>query len=174
MKVEATREEIIKLHNKITEIVESNKEQDSRFLFSLNRTRSYLDDEVNSLRETNKPSESYIEYNQKKQQLMFDLCEKNEDGTANLVNGNQFRLVGENSDKVQKNLIELDSEYQVAIEEFKKKDDQLKETLKEKIEVEVLKCSFKFFPKIIDPDTLNILSLLIKETDSELEELLSL
>jgi len=138
------------------------------------RNSHLLVDELAPLNELEKQffSDEYKEFEQKRIELVNKYQLKDEANNP-LVKDDGTHDFGENVEVLENEWKKLRAKYKSSIDERDEINKQYEEILKEDVELKVIKISFNDLPDdIIEATEFNIMKLLIKETDDELDELL--
>jgi hypothetical protein len=178
MKTKLSREQMFKLYGTVKNFMEKNNTDfDKRFVYALYRNLDVLKGEVNSYLESEKPDKEYDEYQQLRRNILVKYSDKDESGNAIEIklNNNMSQIQITNPDNKNNAVLEienLNNKYKDVIEKRRKEIEQLDELMKEDIEIDVCKVSFKYFPdqcNVLDHDGLRFL---IKETNEEIDQFL--
>lgn len=114
----------------------------------------------------------YKEYEQKKNEIGIKYSKKDEAGNPVIENdpdGSSYIVIAD-VDSANDEFIILSEEYKEVINTFNKHKADLETILKQDINIPIVKVSFNNFPDV-DPDILNALRIMRKETDEEMDKL---
>ena len=138
------------------------------------RNSHLLVDELAPLNELEKQffSDEYKEFEQKRLELVTKYQLKDEENNP-LVKEDGTHDFGAGEAALDVEWKKLRAEYKSSIDEREEINKQFEEILKEDVELKVIKINFNDLPDdIIEATEFDIMKLLIKETDDELDELL--
>lgn len=127
-----------------------------KFSYFLAKTKIAIKEEATALEDLAKPSEAFIEYDQKRTRLAQRLADKNEDGTIR-VNNNNF-VITKNLELFQEEMESLRDLHKDAIQGRKDQIKQLNDMLEEDIEIEGLQIiEYKDIPEEIEANVIELL-----------------
>ncbi|MEM4260968.1 MAG: hypothetical protein QXG00_07040, partial [Candidatus Woesearchaeota archaeon] len=137
------------------------------------RNIELLEPEVRNIMVARQTSvKEYTEYIQKREEVLKKDCKKDEKGNP-IIENNQYTYENDEiKNNVSLELAKLIEQYKGAIEARNREVQAYNEIIEEQIEVEVCKCSYKYFPDNITPSHFEVLKPMIKETVEELEAML--
>jgi len=119
-----------------------------KFHFMIIKNQRLITDEIESMREANKPSEDSQKFDNARVELLHFYAEKDENGQSKIKN-NQFILAEETKKEFEEKLLELQEEYKDVIDSLETSRTEFLELLKSDTEIELVK-----IPMSIVPDTL--------------------
>jgi len=158
MKTRLTNEKIFNivylLRNKYPDL----EKFDKRFNFAISRTLTYLQpiaSDILKARESGLPK--FKEFEERKQIIINNY----------IING-EFKS-DEEKQKCQEEVNQLAKEYANVLEERSKEINIFNEILEQEVEVDIVQCKFEALPNDFNFD---ILRILVKETDEEIENIL--
>jgi len=134
-----------------------------KFTVWVARNSELIKKELELLNEGKKPSEEYLEYEQKRAMLAIEHSNKDEAGNAKLVKVNEELSKYDIIDifAFEKAFAEVTDKYSQAIEDFKKQSAEYDKMMQEESEIVLNKISFDLLPEDIDGfETEGIVSLI--------------
>lgn len=167
-----TRLEVVDLYKKLSSL--PKKEYNRFFLYSIEKTKA----ELKPIIEIVAKKEYEIVYDEKIRQfenerisILEENSNKDETGKP-IILDNRYDIPTEKSDSVREQTANLSKKYE---DDFKRIDSLRTEFeifLKEEVEVDIVKTSFKTIPETLDMDLFNTVMKLVKETDEEIQALI--
>lgn len=173
MKQFMTREQVFELWYVLKHCIPEGTKLDKRFDFARNRTIDNLTPEVTEIIKARESGiERYNEFESKRNELIDKYCLKDENG--NFVNSGDKYVFNslEDEKEAYNKLRDLADEYKDALNERQKEIDIYNEIVKEEIEVDIVKTTFKAIPDLVDEAFTKVLRSMIKETDDEIEAMI--
>lgn len=157
MNVELTKEEVLELNDGIKAL--SKVKADPRFSYGVSKNKRIIRDEVESLEETIKPSDDFVEYEKERVKLVESLAKRDDKGSPRIIrvpvvgkSGEQsFDTrydVDENDPKFKSELKKLKSKYKDSIDTQKEKESTFEKMLKEKITLDLYGIQLDLVPDI--------------------------
>jgi len=160
IELEITNKQVIELFKEFKKIeTDSNLNSNKWFSFDNIKNLECIKEAVQKiqrLNETIKPSEKILEYQDKRQEIMLALCEKEivklEDGTEREVpvtldpEKTQFKFTKENFEKFKDAERDLIKDYKDEIEIWEKTTNEFNEILEEKVKIEFDGYKFEKIP----------------------------
>lgn len=175
MKLKLKRFELVELNRVLNEIINTTKEIfDKRFVFAVYRNLEYFKPEIEAIKNTQKESERFREFQEKIEQIGEEYSEKDENGNPKIEikNGVEVYVITNRKEEANRKLQELQVQYKDVIEEQKKNLEVFNQLMEEEVEVEICKVSFNYFPEKYSIDKHKVLKFIIKETPEEIENML--
>ncbi|HON82630.1 MAG TPA: hypothetical protein PLI22_00665 [Caldisericia bacterium] len=172
MKQMLTRERIFELYYVLQNGIPADVKLDKRFDFARNRTLDNLRPEVREIikaRETG--LDKFKEFEMKRKAILEENCIRDENGKP-LLKNDSYVFSDDIEKDVSQKLLDLTNEYKDALEERQKEIQIYNEIIKEEIEVDIVKTTFRAFPDLVNNNFTKILRPMIKETDEEIEQIL--
>jgi hypothetical protein len=173
MKHLMTREELFVFWYVLKNEIDEGAKYDKRFDYARNRTLENITPEVSELMKARKSGiPKFDEFEVKRSALIDNYAMKDSSG-KHVVNDGVYSFASEEIEKeATEKLINLGIEYKDAINEREKEIDIYNEIVKEEIEVDIVKTTFKSFPDSVSDQFTRILRPMIKETDEEIESII--
>lgn len=126
-----------------------------KLAYTIVRNTKKLEEEINIYQELFKPSEKFLEFEEKRIELCNKFCDKNEEGKPIINNG-----VYQGVDKNNLFIVEYERLKNEYVNELKERDDQIKkmnEFLSEEINFDFLKIKLEDVPNDISVDQMAVL-----------------
>lgn len=157
------RIEIVDLYKKIETL--PSKNYNKFLLWSIMKTKSVLKTEIDNIVDKERilyAEPKFVEFEQKRIQIVQQFSEKNEDGTFKTENS-QYIVAPELREELQNKMTELRAEYSEMLSEREKMFAEYNSYVAENIEVEIVKTAFENLPADMTPDEFEFLSKFVKE-----------
>lgn len=158
-----TKKEFVELFNNLNTL---GHLKGPRFVYVIAKNIMDMQPEIKALQEAGKPSEAFLEYDEKRMNLAKEYADKNPDTGEpehyTDINGMQkFKI--SNKKVFQEKWEELKKEYKEAIEDFESINKTIESMLEEKIEIYLLGLEESDLPEDISVKELSSIMLLMKE-----------
>lgn len=151
------REELYKMYT----VLKNLKGNFSKwFQVSIYDIMNSIESSIKSIEEIIKPSDGFIEFEKKRNQILIDLSKKDENGQPILItNGlsKSYDLLEENKKEAILRINELKMEYKDILKDFEKSQKDIDEIMNSEIEVDIKLIPFKYFPDTLETDVFNVL-----------------
>ncbi len=164
MKIEVPKSDVVLMYKAFSEVKEKfNKE----LTYAISFTKKSITNEATALIESMEPSDKYKEYEVKRNEIVEDCSQKDENGHIEYTNGSRGVLIQKNRvAECQSRLKELDTEYNDILIERDKDIESFKDILNEKTEIEVESIDWESIPSDgISNDLMDVLIPLIKKEE---------
>jgi hypothetical protein len=146
------RETMVKLW-KVIGALEGLK-HDVRFSYFLAKNKVGLKAELDIMEEAQKPSEAYLEFENRRVELAQKFSDKDANGQPKVHNG-QY-VIYDNRDEFEKEMKKLKTKFKSAIESREKQIDEYAALLKEPVELSLSKIKFTQLPPQIESAYLEV------------------
>lgn len=170
--VNISRDDIVNVYGWFESISDRGDFSDI-FKFFVLRNIDKLKEEISAIRNFQsslKPSDKFLEFDNERLQLVRLLAKTDENGEM-ILNGDKY-FMGENEEEFNTKYAKLTDKYYDVIVEHDSKESSFIELIKEEIEIDITKITYKQLPKDINIQTLYLLQPFLKETMDEIEETL--
>ena len=132
-----------------------NRVVDSKFLYGIRKNIKTLRDKYLEIYNSYpKPDDDYMEYNNKRVEILKDAADKDENGEVVMVQVGPEQSIPQipedKQEEVGQKIIDLKEKYKEAIEKMEKKDEEYRESLEEHISVELFKIHIDHFPPMTE------------------------
>lgn len=166
-----TRFDVVELFKIISSL--PKKEYNRFFLYAVEKTKT----ELKTIIDEAGKKEYEIIYDEKLRQFEKDrisILEKfsnRDESDKPIIVENRYDISEDKSDEVRKEMVELSEKYADDVKRVENLRVEFNQFLKEEIEVNVVKTSFKTLPETVDSELFGTLLKLVKETDEEIQAL---
>ena len=167
MQVKMKRVEIIEL-NRVLEGLKRIHE--TRFAYSVAKNKQLIKAEVDSIASAQEPSDKLKEFDKRRTMLVMQYAQRDDKGQLAESGPGSIKLQPDKIVEFNLKVSELEKEFESSIKEFKDKDVEFKNLLKEEIEIELYGIKAEYFPQDIGSDEMSVLmSLIIGDLETVLE-----
>lgn len=149
--------QILSLWNVINKIQDEKSKLPAKFSYALVRTKKYIEPEITSFEEAQKPSAEYIAFENERVDLCKKYAKKDESGQPVVLNGAKFDMVEETLPEFDAKFLELQEKYKDAIETRNAHIAKLNEILDEEREVTIHQISESELPESIETSVLEVI-----------------
>jgi hypothetical protein len=146
------RETMVKLWKVIGSL--EGLKHDVRFSYFLAKNKVALRAELDIMDEAQKPSEAYLEFENRRVELAQKFSDKDANGQPKVHNG-QY-VIYDNRDEFEKEMKKLKTKFKSAIESREKQIDEYAALLKEPVELSLSKIKFTQLPPQIESAYLEV------------------
>ena len=130
----------------------------AKFAFILSKNGRAINEHIEDIQVSIKPSAEYLEFEEKRLKLCRTLGKIDQ-------TGNGYEIDPENKEKFNLEYDKLDSAYKEAIEEHQKNIDDYRLLLEEKADIDLKPLNFDDIPKDISVEVLDGLYLMVEDND---------
>lgn len=139
-----------------------------RFVYVVARNRDYLQKEVDAIQKSLEPYENFQEFEEKRVELAKKHAKEDEEGNPVVIGkGNQSKFDIEDQEAFDKELEKLKEEYQEAIDEREKQQEEFNDSMEDEIELLLLELKQEDLPEEITANQLSALIPILKTDDSQ-------
>ena len=150
--------ELVELYNKLCRVTEKfNK----NFTYAIAATKKAISAEAEALIEGMAPSDSYLEYEKARAEIINKYALKDESGNLITKKGG-IKISPENVEECQKAIEENEKVYTTVLEERERDYINFDKTLEEIISIEVETIAWEFVPETIDQSFMEVLLKIIE------------
>ena len=170
--MEITKKKLFSIWLVINSFIEKSKVEkfSTHFSYGLSRNKAILLPEVQPIQESAKPSEKYLEFEKKRNDLLEELSDRDEEGAVmhNVnENGQKYYKITERKEEFDAAVAKLMEEYKETIDEFNKQEEEINKILEQTTEVNFYKMSLDVLPPDLPYNIVEVLDPLIKEPAAE-------
>ncbi len=134
----------------------TQKETHRKFAYGVIKNKKILSDEIEALKAASSHTEEFKQFEKERVQICEVLCDKKEDGSPLIGPTNQYVVV-ENKEKLDAEINTLREKHKDALDEFDKREEEIKDLLEEEMEFDVHQIKFSLFPEFLSVQDLEIL-----------------
>lgn len=145
--------EMIDLYNALVGITEK---YNKNFTYAVTYAKKSIANEVESLLESIKPSDSYKEYENLRSGIVGKYSEKDSEGNPIVKNGG-IKLSSDKINECKKELSELDEKYSDVLEERQNDYKNFESVLEQTIDVQLEMVDWEYVPDTMDQKLMDVL-----------------
>lgn len=153
--MKTTKNDLVGIWNALEKF--SAQETSRKFAYGILKNRNIIRPEIEALKEVSAPPATFQEFESRRQSLLLQFCDKNEDNTPMIDQARGQYVMEENKEAFEAAISSLTEEYKEAIDEFNNREAEFKDILEEEIEFEPFKIKFSSFPETISVRELELL-----------------
>ncbi len=128
-----------------------------KFSYFLAKNKKALKNEIDALQEAVKTSPEWLEYEQKRIQILVKYAEKDNNGEP-IIRNNQYILNRELIFEATQEINDLVSEYKDVLDQREKEETELRKLLEEEVEIPgCAKIEVEFLPEKLKPEFVELL-----------------
>jgi hypothetical protein len=167
--------DVLMLLNVLENLVSGSEKMHVKFLYAVERNKKKLDELATPLQKlySMPASEEIVEYENERVKLCVLHSNKDESGNAKVIKSGQSNGRGDkydikDLDAFNNDLKTLVEKYKTAIDEQKKKDDEIASILNEEVDIEFYKVSLEYLPEMLSAAHASVLfRFFVSEEDDE-------